>query len=140
MSLSREENLKQLRKVRKISKGTDISDKINKDLNKKFGSKNVTFKNILDSHIDTWEEHTKKQRKYLNKKSLKTFEGFNEELKIGIQIEKEHGDLYEYFKNFLSERGIDMPMNEDEFYERIARAHLREMKDYYTKLVKMEGE
>lgn len=140
MSLSREENLKQLRKVRKISKGTDIGDKINKDLNKKFGSKNITFKNQLDSHIDTWEEHTKKQREYLNKKSLKTFEGFNEELKIGIQIEKEHGDLYEYFKNFLSERGIDMPMTEDEFAEKIARAHLREMKDYYTKLIKMEGE
>lgn len=64
------------------------------------------------------------------------------ELEMGIKIESEHGDVYDDLKKWIDDNkiNVDMPFSEKEFYEKIAKAHLREMPDYYTRLTKMEGE
>lgn len=59
-----------------------------------------------------------------------------EQLRMGKIVEKEHKNiwkiLYDKFKN-------DLPFTEDEFYTLIAQAHIDELKDYYTRLKKMES-
>lgn len=68
------------------------------------------------------------------------------ELEMGIKIESEHGDIYEELKkwadNIFKENDPTaesiMPWTEKEFYEKIAKAHLREIPDYYNRLTKME--
>lgn len=75
---------------------------------------------------------------------IKRFSQYNEssdnQLEIGKKIESEHLDVYEYFEKFLKENDLDMPLNKDELYEMIAKAHLKEMPDYYDRLTKMEKE
>ena len=58
------------------------------------------------------------------------------ELKRGVEVEKEHADLYKRIKADYP----DFQMSLDEFAGWIAKAHLRELKDYYTRLDKMEAE
>lgn len=60
------------------------------------------------------------------------------QLEIGIDVEKEHDDVYDYFSKHLKGRDIDMPVSRDEFYEMIAKAHIKELPDYYTRLKNME--
>ena len=62
------------------------------------------------------------------------------QLEMGIKIEKEHNDIYEYLCKYLKDNELEMPLSEDEFAEKIAKAHLREMDDYYTRLIKMEND
>ena len=62
------------------------------------------------------------------------------ELKAGIKIEAEHKDVYEFFKNEFQKMGRTIPITEIELYEMIAKAHLKEISDYYTRLKKMEIE
>lgn len=61
-----------------------------------------------------------------------------EQLKMGIKVESEHGDVYEKLDSYLETWNIQMPWSKTEFYQKIAEAHLREMPDYYTRLSKME--
>jgi rubrerythrin len=61
------------------------------------------------------------------------------QLDMGIDVEKEHKDIYEYLSNHLKKQGVDMPLSEKKFYEMIAKAHIRELPDYYTRLKEMEG-
>ena len=35
----------------------------------------------------------------------------------------------------LKKNNLDMPISEDEFYEMIAQVHLKEVSDYYDKLI-----
>jgi hypothetical protein len=63
----------------------------------------------------------------------------NPQLAIGIKVEEEHKDLYNFFRNFCKVNGLKMPITEERFYEIIALAHLREIKDYYTRLKNMEN-
>lgn len=70
--------------------------------------------------------------RYLNEKDAYS----NNELSMGKKEEKEHSDLYNKFKKFLIEKNIKMPINMDEFTEDIAKAHLNEDPEYYTKLKK----
>lgn len=56
------------------------------------------------------------------------------ELARGIEIEREHVDLYNHLKQLYP--GLTMTL--DEFAEWITKAHLRELKDYNTRLDKME--
>lgn len=74
------------------------------------------------------------------KKFNQITENVEDQLKMGIKIESEHGDVYEYLDNYLEPFNIKMPFTKEEFYKKIAEAHLREMPDYYTRLVKMEKE
>ena len=64
--------------------------------------------------------------------------GKQTELEMGIEIEKEHLNIYKEIKALLEKNDIKMPWTEDEFAEKVAKAHLKEMKNYYTELKKME--
>jgi hypothetical protein len=55
---------------------------------------------------------------------------------MGIKIETEHNDIYE----FLISKLETLPLTEKEFYERIAKSHLREIPDYYTRLKEIEAD
>ena len=61
------------------------------------------------------------------------------ELKMGRKVESEHRDVLKFFKKLLKDAGSKMPISDSEFFDMIALAHLREMKDYYTRLKKIEG-
>lgn len=54
-----------------------------------------------------------------------------DQLQMGIKIESEHGDIYEYFEEFLKSKNVKMPLTKKEFYKKIAEAHF---------LKKMESE
>lgn len=58
---------------------------------------------------------------------------------MGIEIEREHRDLLDLFKEKLAEKGVEMPLSDEEFFSMVAEAHLRELPDYYTRLKKMES-
>lgn len=69
----------------------------------------------------------------------------SKELEMGIKIESEHNDIYEELDQFLinlqnwnSIEDSLMPWTKEEFYVKIAKAHLREIPDYYTRLKIME--
>lgn len=64
----------------------------------------------------------------------------NSELEKGIKVESEHGNIYEEIDFYLESFNIGMPWSKEEFYKKIAQAHLKEIPDYYTRLEKMEGE
>jgi len=63
----------------------------------------------------------------------------NIELEMGIKVEKEHLDIYKELKNYLEKNNLEILWTEDEFAEKVAKAHLKEMKNYYTELKKMES-
>lgn len=63
----------------------------------------------------------------------------NRQLSMGREVEKEHKDVFDLFNRAFEEAGAKMPVTEDQFYEMIAKAHLEELDDYYTRLKKMEG-
>jgi len=54
------------------------------------------------------------------------------ELAMGRKVEREHLDAYLAMKSAIVKSAVD-------FYDMIARAHLREVPDYYTRLKKVEG-
>lgn len=58
------------------------------------------------------------------------------QIEQGIEVEKEHKDVYDEISEILGDK---MPWTLDEFAEKIAKAHLKEMDDYYTRLKKMES-
>ena len=64
------------------------------------------------------------------------------ELEMGIKIESEHGDVFDDLRKWVDDNFIEvgMPWSERTFYEKIAKSHLREIPDYYTRLNKMENE
>jgi hypothetical protein len=84
-----------------------------------------------------WELLIKKGQ--LDKKEEDTEYDPNE-LKMGIEIEKEHEDLYNYFVDFLKKNNLEMPLTLDEFAEKISKKHLSELHDYNTRLKKMEAD
>lgn len=61
-------------------------------------------------------------------KSKKTGKIDPEQLKMGMKVEREHSDV--------APKGAGA----EEFYKKIALAHLKELPDYYTRLAKMEKE
>ena len=62
------------------------------------------------------------------------------QLEMGVKIESEHNDIYRHLESYLESFNVAMPWSEKDFYEKIAKSHLREMPDYYTRLSKMENE
>lgn len=75
---------------------------------------------------------------------IKKYSQYNEssdsQLEVGKKIESEHLDVYEYFQDFLHKHDLEMPLSKDELYEMIAKAHIKEIPDYYDRLTKMEKE
>ncbi len=60
------------------------------------------------------------------------------QLEMGIKIEMEHNDVWDDIASYCDGHNIDHPMSEKDFYERIAKAHLSEIPDYYSRLKVME--
>lgn len=72
-------------------------------------------------------------------KRFESIDGFDpNELKMGLKIEKEHGDVWRRLDSYLESYNVSMPFTEDEFYELIAKSHLKEIPDYYSRLKIME--
>lgn len=63
----------------------------------------------------------------------------SKQLSMGREVEKEHKDVFDLLNAAFEAAGVKMPVTEDAFYEMIAKVHLKEMGDYYTKLKKMES-
>ena len=53
-----------------------------------------------------------------------------DQLSEGIKVEKEHKDIYDGLRKLFKEK---MPWTLDQFSEKIAKAHLEEFDDYYTR-------
>ena len=64
----------------------------------------------------------------------------DKQLELGLKIEKEHNDIYDFLDKYFKDNNIANPLTEREFYEMIAKAHIKEIPDYYTKLIKVEKE
>lgn len=62
------------------------------------------------------------------------------QLELGKKVEKEHDDVYVYFEKFLKKHDLKMPISRSEFFEMIAKAHIKELRDYYDRLKEMEDE
>lgn len=60
-----------------------------------------------------------------------------DQLAQGIKVEHEHGELYDAMARALKPR--KMPISREDFFEGIAKAHIKELPDYYSRLEKMEG-
>lgn len=60
----------------------------------------------------------------------------SDKLKKGIDVEEEHKDLYLKIKQRLSDKGVEIPITEHEFYAEIAKEHLKETENYYDLLEK----
>jgi len=58
------------------------------------------------------------------------------QLEIGTKIESEHKDTFKFIKDYRKKHGEYPP--EEMVYKQIARDHLSEFKDYYTRLIAME--
>ena len=58
------------------------------------------------------------------------------ELELGIKVEKEHAATYAWIKRYYEENG-KFP-DEKDVYEHIAKEHLDEYEDYYTRLKRVE--
>ena len=119
-------------------------------------SKNEDVKKVLQSIADEEKIHVGELQKLLDKllPDEKEFleEGAKEveadlskkasnidpkELSMGIEVEKEHSDIYNELKKMFGE---DIPWTLEEFTAKIAKGHFKELKDYYTRLKKMEEE
>jgi len=74
---------------------------------------------------------------FLDRQAAETYD--NKQLSMGRKVEKEHKDVFDLMNKAFEDAGAKMPVTEDQFYEMIAKAHLDELKDYYTRLHKMEG-
>ncbi len=71
-SLPRESTVRQLKKLRKLTKKTDIGDRIS-DMNKE-GSNIGWIKNPIDSGIESYEKFQKKNRKFISSWNVTKFE------------------------------------------------------------------
>lgn len=58
------------------------------------------------------------------------------QLEIGTKIEAEHKDTFKFIKDYRKKHGEYPP--EEMVYKQIAKDHLSEFKDYYTRLIAME--
>jgi anti-sigma28 factor (negative regulator of flagellin synthesis) len=63
-------------------------------------------------------------------------ESFEDQLKAGIEIEKEHAPTVEKIVKDIQDGKLDM--DTEKIAELIARDHLGELPDYYSRLIKME--
>ena len=75
-------------------------------------------------------------KKFTDKINESNDEFDTKQLEMGIKIESEHNDIYDYLLNNVKY----LPLSARDFYERIAKAHLREIPDYYSRLKIIENE
>jgi hypothetical protein len=63
-----------------------------------------------------------------------------EQLVKGTKTEHEHSDLWNIFSEWAKEKDLELPVDEETFYETIAKSHVSEIPDYYDRLAKMEND
>jgi anti-sigma28 factor (negative regulator of flagellin synthesis) len=63
-------------------------------------------------------------------------DSFEDQLKAGIEIEKEHAPTVEKIVKDIQDGTLDM--DTDKIAELIARDHIKELPDYYSRLIEME--
>jgi hypothetical protein len=73
-SLPREETVKQLKRLRKLTKGTDIGDRIS-DMNKQ-GANIQYIHNVIDTGIESYEDFEKNNKKFVPSWNLKHVDPF----------------------------------------------------------------
>ena len=59
---------------------------------------------------------------------------YEEQKKMGLNEEKEHLNIYKLFSDLCAQNNIDMPIDEEEYLLMIVDSHLKEDKNYYSKL------
>lgn len=101
-----------------------LSKKNYLDLFQKVAKKEITPEQAVSSLINEDEEE----------KDSDEFD--SQELEMGIEEEKEHKDIYDALAKYMSEKEVDMPLTEEEFYTMIAKVHLKENPKYYSELKK----
>jgi hypothetical protein len=69
---------------------------------------------------------------------IKNYSEYDKELAMGTKIEKEHNDLYDEIEDYFQQRGEKCPWSADHFYAKIAKAHIKEVPDYYSRLKLVE--
>lgn len=84
--------------------------------------KDAIMQNLIDKSLEYFNENTETKS----------------QLEMGIEVEKEHKDVWDLLKKFADDNKVTLPLTEEEFYKKIAEAHLKEISDYYTRLDKME--
>jgi uncharacterized protein YijF (DUF1287 family) len=80
-------------------------------------------------------------KKIVSKVILEEKSKYESELAMGVKVESEHLDIYEELHEWMEKTFDDykkIPWSKKEFYTKIAKAHLKELPDYYTRLKKME--
>jgi len=96
-ALARKDNLKQLKKLRSLTKGIDAGDKIKKITDKYYdGTNGATLKNAIDGYIDSYEDHYKKTSKKTNDNKMHNYKSF---------INEKHNKLNYYV--FIEENEFD---------------------------------
>jgi len=60
------------------------------------------------------------------------------QVKLGIKVEKEHKDLYNFYDKILKKNKIKNPLTLKEFAKVVATDHIEEISDYYDRLIEME--
>jgi len=61
------------------------------------------------------------------------------EIELGIEIESEHKNLYNFFKSFCDKHNLAMPLSKKEMFLMITKQHLDEMPNYNSRLKNMEN-
>lgn len=92
------------------------------------------LKNILPDEQEKLDEGEKEVEDDLSKTASKIDP---KEMAMGIEVEKEHADIYNVLKKMFGE---DIPWTLEEFSSMIAKGHFKELPDYYSRLKKMEEE
>ena len=80
----------------------------------------------------TKKEFTQEEARTIGERIGIDFNGFDlEEFRMGLAVELEHG---------VTDPETDVTHDDEEATGKIAWAHLKEIPDYYTRLIKMEKE
>lgn len=80
---------------------------------------------------DFFKESFKEQEEEFNTK----------EMALGLEEEKkEHKDIWERLLNWSEDNDYELPFTEDEFFEMIVKAHLKEYPNYYSEISQVEHE
>jgi hypothetical protein len=84
-------------------------------------------------------ERKRSEFKLAQRGSMKTWlRTADDQLKMGIEVEKEHAGTYKWIKDTYEKTG-KWP-EDQEVFSHIGQDHLKEIKDYYTRLKNMEDE
>src|SRR3990167_10186564 len=94
----------------------------------------------MEFYKEITQPHFEKNNKFYTEVLKKEAGGeiSDEELKKGVETEKEHLDLYNKIHDYLKTKKITMPLSKKQFFEYIAKAHLNEISNYYELLDEME--